>query len=51
MLVIVALVLLGIGFYAFIGTSSRQATEMLLAGIWAAFILMMVAGVVISLFG
>ncbi len=32
---VVLLVLIGVGFYAFIGTASKQATEMFLAAMWA----------------
>ena len=49
MLAIILLVLLAFGFYAFIGTSSKQASEMLLAGMWVVLGLLMLAGIVISL--
>lgn len=49
MIAVVLLVVLALGFYAFIGTSSKQASEMLLAGMWVVLGLLMLAGIVISL--
>lgn len=34
MLFVIALVLLGVGFCAFIALSSKEATEMMLASLW-----------------
>lgn len=48
-LVIVIVSLLAVGFYAFIGTSSKQASEMMLAGMWLLLGLAMLGSIIYSL--